>query len=197
VVLDVGPGDGRQLRLYTNPKMKTIYAAEPCLVLHPALKESAVKAGLGGKYKVLACGGERETLIPALRAEGLQGPLFVEGVFDTIVCSKVLCSVPELEDTVSGLYDLLKPGGRMIICEHIKNPWRTPKGSYIARALQLFFTFAGWTFFMGGCHLNRRTDEVVKKVAKADGGWESADLETVGAWGAIPFVMGVFVKKSG
>jgi SAM-dependent methyltransferase len=193
VVLDVGPGDGRQLKLYTNPGMEIIYGAEPCDVLHPALVEAAEKAGLGGKYRILTCGGERKSLYPKLKElEVLKdGP-----IFDTIVCSRVLCSVPYLEDTVAGLYDLLKPGGRFIICEHVKNPWRTRKGSLIARLIQLLFTLQGWTFFLGGCHLGRKTGEVVKAAANKDGGWRKVDLEVVVAWGAIPFILGELVKKS-
>lgn len=194
-VLDVGPGDGRQLKLYTNPDMQIIYAAEPCEVLHGDLKIAAEKAGLGGKYRVLACGGEKQTLVPMLREVGVLKGQNVEGVFDTIVCSKVLCSVPRLEETVAGLYDLLKPGGRLLVCEHVKNPWRTPKGSVIGRGIQIFFTLAGWTFFLGGCHLNRNTDVVLKLAAEQDGGWAKVDLEKVVAWGTIPFVLGEFVKK--
>jgi SAM-dependent methyltransferase len=193
VVLDVGPGDGRQLKLYTNPRMEIIYGAEPCDVLHSALREAAKKAGLGDKYLILACGGERKNLYPKLKElEILKGG----PVFDTIVCSKVLCSVPYLEDTVAGLYDLLKPGGRFIICEHVKNPWRTRKGSSIARLIQLLFTIQGWAFFLGGCHLGRNTDEIVKAAANKDGGWSKVDLEAVVSWGTIPFVLGELVKKS-
>jgi SAM-dependent methyltransferase len=183
------------LKLYTNPDMKIIYAAEPCEVLHADLASAADKAGLGGKYKILACGGEKESLIPMLRKQGILKNQKVEGVFDTIVCSKVLCSVPDQAETVSGLYELLKPGGRLIMCEHVKNEWRTPKGSYIGRAIQIFFTMVGWSFFLGNCHLNRKTDEVVKAAASKDGGWKSVDLEKVVAWGTIPFVLGEFVKK--
>jgi SAM-dependent methyltransferase len=193
VVLDVGPGDGRQLKLYTSPVMKIIYGAEPCEILHPALKEAAEKAGLGGKYRILTCGGQRQSLYPKLRELGImkEGP-----VFDTIVCSKVLCSVPCPEDTVAGLYDLLKPGGKFIICEHVKNPWRTRKGSVIARLIQLLYTLHGWTFFLGGCHLGRNTDEIVKAAANKDGGWDKVDLENAVAWGTIPYVLGELVKKS-
>jgi len=97
---------------------------------------------------------------------------------------------------VESLYDLLKPGGRLLICEHIKNPWRTRKGSLVSRLIQEFFMVMGWTYFLGGCHLNRDTLEVVKSVAKKDGGWEKVDLENVVQWGTIPFVLGEFTKKS-
>ncbi len=195
VVLDLGPGDGRQLVNYTNPSIQALYGVEPCMELHAGLQIAADKAGLGSKLHILNCGAQRETLLPMLQEVGLLGNGKVQGVFDTIVCSKVLCSVPRQNDTVAGLYALLKPSGRMIICEHVRNPWRTPKGSVVARVIQEFFMLHGWSWFLGGCQLTRVTDEVVKAAADGDGGWEKVDLEYVVQWGTIPFVLGELVKK--
>jgi SAM-dependent methyltransferase len=195
IVLDIGPGDGRQLVNYTNPGIKALYGAEPCVELHSGLQSAAGKAGLGGKLTVLNCGAQRDSLVPKLQELGLLGEGKVEGVFDTIVCSKVLCCVPNQKDTVAGLYALLKPGGRLIVCEHVKNPWRTPKGSVIARVIQEFFMLQGWSWFLSGCQLTRNTDEVIKAVADRDGGWRKVDLEYVVQWGTIPFVLGELVKK--
>lgn len=165
-MLDIGPGDGRQLVNYTNPGIKALYGAEPCVELHSGLQIAAEKAGLGEKLTILDCGAQRETLVPKLQELGLLGKGKVEGVFDTIVCSKVLCSVPNQKDTVASLYALLKPGGRLIVCEHVRNPWRTPKWSVVARAIQEFFMLQGWSWFLSGCQLTRNTDEVVKGVGE-------------------------------
>jgi SAM-dependent methyltransferase len=195
IVLDIGPGDGRQLVNYTNPGIKALYGAEPCVELHPGLQIAAKKAGLGDKLTILNCGAQRKTLVPKLQEVGLLRKDKVEGVFDTVVCSKVLCSVPNQRDTVAGLYALLKPGGRLIVCEHVRNPWRTPKGSVVARAIQELIMMQGWSWFLSGCQLTRNTDEVVKGVADADGGWGKVDLEYVVLWGTIPYVLGELVKK--
>lgn len=124
---------------------------------------------MGEKLTILNCGAQKESLVPKLHEVGLLGKGRVEGVFDTIICSKVLCSVPNRKDTVAGLYALLKPGGRLIVCEHVRNPWRTPKGSLIARLIQEFFMLHGWSWFLSGCQLTGNTDEVVKRVAEQDG----------------------------
>lgn len=194
VVLDIGPGDGRQMKFYTPSKIKVAYGPEPCRELHSQLKATVAENDMAGKYKILDCGAERASLNLKLKEVGLLGKK-EEGVFDTIISSKVLCSVPHLEDTVENLYSLLKPGGRLIFCEHHRNNWGTRKGSLFARAIQEFFMLQGWTFLLGGCHLTRKTDEVLKEVAKKDGGWKSMDLEYVAQWGAIPFVLGVLTKK--
>ena len=194
VVLDLGPADGKQVYNYTNPGIKAMYGVEPCKELHEGLRRVVMKAGLGEKYHILDCGAQREELVPKLREVGVLGEK-VEGVFDTIISSKVLCSVPDQEETVAGLYALLKAGGRMIVCEHVVNPWQTPKGSIVARAIQQLFMLQGWTFFLGGCHLTRDTSEVLKRAANMDGGWEKVDLESAVMWGTIPFVLGELQKK--
>jgi Methyltransferase domain len=194
VVLDIGPADGRQIVNYTSSAIKAMYGVEPCTELHPGLKIAAERAGLGSKYHIVTCGAQPESLIPALTEAGLlKGK--AEGVFDAIIACKVLCSVQNYEETTAGLYALLKPGGRMLICEHIKNPWRTPKGNLVARAIQEMFMIQGWSFFLGGCQLNRPTDQMLKNVANCDGGWKKMDLELVVQWGTIPFVIGELIKK--
>jgi SAM-dependent methyltransferase len=126
-VLEVGPGSGSFAAYLNAPAIKAIYGAEPSVGMHAALMMSAKLAGLGEKYHILPCGGERDSLLPALAKAGLfnevGGQAKEQGVFDTIICIRVLCSVPDLESTLNSLYSLLKPGGRFIICEHVINPW--------------------------------------------------------------------------
>lgn len=164
--------------------------------MHAPLQLTAEKLGLGSKLHILNCGAQTQRLLPKLQEMGLLHDNTPDCVFDTIVCSKVLCSVPDQTETIKTLYALLKPGGRLIVCEHVKNPWQSPKGSIIARGVQEFFMLQGWTWFLGGCHLTRNTDDVLKAVADPYGGWEKMDLEYVVQWGSIPFVLGELVKKS-
>ncbi len=168
--------------------------------MHSALKESADLAGLGDKYQILPCGGERDSLLPALAKAGLFREVGArvkeEGIFDTIICIRVLCSVPDPESSLTTLYSLLRPGGRFIICEHVVNPWRTPKGSILGRAFQALYMFLGWPFFVGDCHLNRDTANLLKRIGDRRGGWESVELDKRMEWSALPFTTGVYIKKS-
>lgn len=43
------------------------------------------------------------------------------GTMDTVTSVKVLCSVPRPAALVKDLYRLLKPGGQMIVYEHVKS----------------------------------------------------------------------------
>ena len=168
--------------------------------MHSALKKSANVAGLGDKYQILPCGGERESLLPALAKVGLleeeRGKVKEEGIFDTIICIRVLCSVPNLESSLTTLYSLLRPGGRFIICEHVINHWRTPKGSILGRAFQVLYMLLGWPFFIGDCRMDRDTATLLKQIGDANGGWESIELDNKMEWSVLPFTSGVYVKKS-
>lgn len=167
--------------------------------MHLALKETAQVAGLGDKYQILPCGGERKSLLPALAKAGLLkesgGEVKEEAIFDTIICIRVLCSVPNPESSLSTLYSLLRPGGRFIICEHVINDWRTPKGSILGRAFQVLYTLLGWPFFVGDCRMDRDTATLLKQIGDVDGGWESVELDKKMEWSVLPFTTGVYVRK--
>jgi SAM-dependent methyltransferase len=194
IVLDIGPGTGTQTPLFTNPGLREMYGAEPCMGLHAELLAKSQSAGLGNRYQILPCSAEPEALLPSLENVGFSD--LERGVFDTIVCVRVLCSVPRPEETIRGLYGLLKPGGKLLVCEHVVNPWLSRKGSVFARAMQQVYGLLGWSFFLGDCHLNRDTERTLRDVAKGDGGWESADLENSFPWSTLPYVSGTLVKRS-
>jgi SAM-dependent methyltransferase len=191
LVLDIGPGSGEILPRFDPSKITAIYGAEPAADLHPGLLANAQKHGFGQKYHALLCGGEPESLIPALHKAGVLSDEKSGGsaVFDEICCVRVLCGVPRPEETIKGLYGLLKPGGRMVVCEHVVNPWRT-EGRVLARLLQVMYTLLGWPFFMGGCELQRHTEEFLKRA----GSWKKFDLQYVEAKTTVPFVVGELIK---
>ncbi|PKY06192.1 S-adenosyl-L-methionine-dependent methyltransferase [Aspergillus campestris IBT 28561] len=201
LVLDVGPGTGTQLPLLRSPAIETIYGAEPCQGLHDELRERARAEGLAEKYRVLGCSVAAKELVPALAKEGLpakdgEGNGKERGVFDSIICVRVLCSVPDLNRTVKDLYSLLKPGGKLLVVEHVVNPWRSSKGSLVARIAQAVYGLLGWSWFIGSCCLDRDTETALREAAEVDGGWEVGDLDRHFGSGPLPYVSGVLVKRS-
>ncbi|RDW58252.1 hypothetical protein BP6252_13663 [Coleophoma cylindrospora] len=198
LILDVGPGSGDQVFRFAKSKdVSAIYGAEPNINMHSTLERSAREAQLSGKYKILSCGAEERTLVPALEAEGLlkRRSGTNDGIFDEIVCIRVLCGVPELKRTVDGLYRYLKPGGRLVVCEHVISS-SSQGGSKLARLLQEFYMMLGWSFWLDGCCLTRDTGKVVKEAAAADGGWQEVKVETANNWSVIPHIIGYYVKKA-
>lgn len=188
--------------LLRSPAITTIYGAEPCRGLHKELRAKAVAEGLSEKYHILHCGAASSELLLALRESGTGVVDAFDadrraGIFDTILCVRVLCSVPEMDRTVRELYTLLKPGGRLLVTEHVVNPWRSTKGSLLARIVQGVYRALGWSFFVGDCCLDRDTEGALRRAADEDGGWESVEIERSFGWSALPYISGTLVKKSG
>ena len=192
-ILEIGPGSGTNIGYLPAARVTSVVGAEPVAGLHAELLRNVNAAGLSDRYRVLGCGAQPEELVPALAKAGvLQGQ--GGGVFDCVVSIRVLCSVPRPEESVEGLYGLLRPGGRLIVVEHVANPWRDG-GSVVARLMQTLYMWLGWKFFIGDCCLDRDLRSVLERAAKRDGGWERVDLETHFEWSALPYVAGFLVKK--
>jgi SAM-dependent methyltransferase len=194
VVLDLGPGTGELLHVFNPDLITKVYGPEPALDMHPALQANINKAGLNGKYEILPAGAEPDSLIPALAKAGAIKPngLSSQGLFDTICCTRVLCGVPDTQNTVTELYKLLKPGGRVILAEHVVSPW--PRiGSILGYLMQKVLILQGWHLWMGGCTLNKDTLSMLKK-AGGEKGWKEFDIRCAGAWSPVPFIYGTLVK---
>lgn len=200
VVLDIGPGTGTQMPFFIEPAAKNIsaiYGPEPCVGLHGELRKRIIAHGLQSKYHILSAGAEKQQLVEALQREGVQvhdG----EGIFDTIVCIRVLCSVPDPEQTIAGLYSLLRPAGQMIIVEHVVNPYSLcggKGGDFFAKVMQSVYMALGWGYWVGDCHLNRDTETYLRKAAEKDGGWKSFELERRFAKTTLPYISGILTKK--
>lgn len=112
-VLELGPGTGEQLRRLDPSKIRRIYGIEPNHVLHPELRARIAKAGLENVYTIVPCGIEDRT---ELTKYGIES----ESI-DTVLSIKVLCSVPEPERMTRTLYRLLKPGGQLLLSEHVRS----------------------------------------------------------------------------
>lgn len=189
VVLDIGPGSGTSVSCFAdNANVGAIYGAEPAVGLHAPLQARINEANLADKYHILGCTADKKAVLDALAKEGVTASS--DGIFDTIVCVRVLCSVPKLDETARELYSLLRPGGDLIVVEHIRNPWTT-RGSVLGRGMQIVYHAIGWKFFLAGCEMNRDTATVLKRA----GDWEAVDLKTHFEWSALPYLSGTLTKK--
>ncbi|KAG8623666.1 hypothetical protein KVT40_008642 [Elsinoe batatas] len=180
VVLDIGPGSGQWLDLYSpkqNQNITKIYGIEPNLEHHPALLQAIKREGLDDIYEVIGAGVED------LQKVGLQ-----PGSFDTVVTVQVLCSVPDPQRVVTELYKLLKPGGQWIVYEHIKTLY-----TYKIIATWQKIIDIAWPICYGGCSITRPTDEYLARA----GTWTSFDLrpnDDETKYDAVPHAKGVLIK---
>ena len=196
-ILDIRPGAGHQIHRFSHPdNIDAVYGIENRVDMHTSLREKVNKAGLGKKYTILTCGAHPESLIPALAKEGLIGKESENGEsgFDEIVCIRALCALPHLQETVTGLYECLKPGGRFVLCEHVVSDSQRG-GSDGIRFLQQLYMALGWSALLCGCSLTRDTVTALLNAAVSDGGWAESKLQMKDEKSTLPHVVGYMVKR--
>ena len=85
---------------------------------------------------------------------------------DTIVMTWTGCSIPKVGTALGEMRRVLKPGGRLLFVEH----GRAPEPD-VARWQDRLDPF--WRRLSGGCHLNRKMDDLI-----SNAGFRIDDLET-------------------
>jgi ubiquinone/menaquinone biosynthesis C-methylase UbiE len=73
---------------------------------------------------------------------------FDDASFDTVVCTFGLCAIPDHTQAISEMTRVLRPGGRLILVDHIESSSRVARG--VQRLLEVF------TVPLGGEHFLRR-----------------------------------------
>jgi len=179
VCLEVGPGAGHTLKHYPKGnKVTKIYGVEPTVGLHDILRKEIVKQGLEDKYHIVSCGiQESEALALAnIRA----------GSIDTIVLVQVMCSIPTPKLMIQSMIKLLKPGGQLLLFEHVQSD--DPSTKFVQNMYMLY-----WPHLMGGCHMDRPTGKWLAEM----GDWKEVDIyRPAGEKGVEPLghAMGRLVK---
>jgi SAM-dependent methyltransferase len=79
-----------------------------------------------------------------------------EGPFDAIVCTLVMCTVPDADRAARHLRELVAPGGKLVFLEHVAAD-EDPNARLWQDRLDPV-----WRHVAGGCRLNRRTSEVLE-----------------------------------
>ena len=85
---------------------------------------------------------------PSLRQGTAHALPFGDASFDTVVCTFGLCAIPDLEAAVDEMVRVLRPGGRLILVDHVAS------SSRLARGVQ--WLLERITIPMGGEHFRRR-----------------------------------------
>ncbi len=136
-VLEIGLGSGLNLPLY-GPGVRSIIGLEPSPELLLLAREHVASAPVPVE------------LIEA-SAEAL--PLDDASV-DTAVTTWTLCTIPDAARALAEVRRVLKPGGALLFVEH----GRAPELG-VARWQDRLDPL--WTRVAGGCHLNRKIDDLI------------------------------------
>lgn len=148
-VLEVGIGSGLNLPFY-SPEVHRVYGLDPS----PELLRMARKRATGST-KVEFLSQSAEEPLPLANAS-----------IDTVVMTWTLCSIPNALQALQRIKQVLKPGGRLIFVEHGRSS--DPGVAVWQDRLNPL-----WKRIGGGCHLNRKIDELI-----AGAGFRTIELKT-------------------
>ncbi|MFT4216914.1 MAG: methyltransferase domain-containing protein [Micropruina sp.] len=143
-VVEIGPGIGANLRYL--PAGAQLVAVEPNLRMHPALERRCARAGVP------------LTLLPSY-ADRLPLP---DRSVDEVICSLVLCTVPDPDAVLREVVRVLRPGGRFRFVEHVA----APPGSLRLRMQHALDV--PWAWLFEGCDLHRDTAAAIEHAGFAD-----------------------------
>ena len=137
-VLEVGIGSGLNLPFYTS-RVTHLYGVDTSAELLAMAKEKAAAA----PFPVELVHGSADRLSLA------------DASVDTVVVTWSLCSIANAALALREMRRVLKPGGTFIFVEHGLSP-----DTGVRKWQNRLTPF--WRPFAGGCHLNRKMDDLVR-----------------------------------
>jgi ubiquinone/menaquinone biosynthesis C-methylase UbiE len=130
-ILELGFGTGLNLSCYPAHVLK-LTTVDPNIGMQQRARKQIERAGIEVDQRVLR--GER---LP-----------FEHGAFDCVVSTFTLCSIEEVNQALSEVHRVLKPGGRFLFLEHGLSPQlNVQKWQHRLNWLQMLLA--------DGCHLDR------------------------------------------
>lgn len=131
-VLELGLGSGLNLPYYDRARVRKVWGLEPSEGMRRLAEKRLQDSNL-------------ELEMIDVSAEEI--PLEEKSI-DTVVITYTLCSIPDAERALRGARRVLRPGGRLLFCEHGLAP-EDPVRRWQHRINPV------WRRFSGGCNVNR------------------------------------------
>jgi ubiquinone/menaquinone biosynthesis C-methylase UbiE len=139
VVLEIGFGSGLNVPFYDASRIKKIWALEPSDGMRKKAQPAVQDTNLDIEF---------------IDLPGEQIPLDDNSI-DTVLMTYTLCTIPDTQAALLGMRRVLKPGGRLLFCEHGKAPdenvlrWQNRLNP-------------AWSKIAGGCQMNRDIPALIK-----------------------------------
>lgn len=150
-VLEVGVGSGLNLAYYDVRKVSKVIGLDPS----PEMTRKAARSARRVPIEVEFVNAPAESI-----------PL-ASGSVDTALVTYALCTIPETGLALREISRVLRPGGRLVFCEHGLAPDAN------VRKWQDRMTPV-WKRLAGGCHLNRDIPALIEQ-----GGFRIVSMETM------------------
>lgn len=168
-VLELGFGSGLNLAYYDPTAVRRVWALEPAAEMWDLAQEAVRRSALP---------------VELLQASAEEIPLPGESV-DTVVMTYTLCTIPDAPRALGEARRVLRPGGRLLFCEHGVAPDERVR-RWQERINPL------WRRLAGGCNVNRHAPSLLEaggfRITELSSmylpGWRLASFNTWGA--AVP-----------
>ncbi len=150
-VLEIGLGSGLNLAHYDADQVEMVWGVDPS----PGMSRLARSRVRQAPFEVRLLENTADDI-----------PLDDDSA-DSAVITYTLCSIPDPEAALREIARVLKPGGRLLFCEHGAAPdasvrrWQNRLTPY-------------WKHVTGGCHLDRDIPAILRQ-----GGFQVEGLETM------------------
>lgn len=139
-VLEIGFGSGLNVRFYDKRKVRKIWGLEP-------------SEGMRRKARRVVDASDLD--IELIDLPGERVPLEANSV-DTVLVTYSLCTIEDAAAALEGMRRVLKPGGRLLYCEHGVAPDEN------VRRWQRWLNPA-WRRIAGGCNMDRDIPDLLVK----------------------------------
>lgn len=131
-VLEIGMGSGHNLRFYDPTRVEMVWGLEPSEGMRRKASEQLARAPFEVRW---------------LDLPGEQIPLD-DASADCVLMTYTLCTIPDVPAALAQMRRVLKPGGKLIFCEHGAAPDEKVR-RWQDRINPL------WQRLAGGCNVNR------------------------------------------
>ncbi len=155
-VLEVGMGSGLNLPFYDRNRVDFIWGLEPSEGMRRKARKNLQATDLKVEW---------------LDLPGEEIPLDDHSA-DTVVLVYTLCTIPDWARALEQMRRVLKPGGKLIFCEHGRAPDPGPQ-KWQERLNPI------WKKMAGGCHLNRPIPALLEQGGFRITGMEAEYIEDI------------------
>ena len=150
-VLEIGIGSGLNIPYYDAQRVEQLWGLDPSAEMWAIAQKNAAEHHLAAEF---------------IQSKAESIPLQSRSA-DTVVMTYTLCTIPEVAPALEEVRRVLRPGGRLLFCEHGLAPDENVR-RWQNRLNPI------WSTMAGGCNLNRPIAALLEEA-----GFRSADLQTM------------------